>query len=289
MDGFRAAFSRTRERLDSYTLELHKHGLESVEREVRWLSELIDDERRRESPASPRADPPDAWGRPARPAPRQTPRSNHEGAPHGFGTRGHRRRRQLRRVAGPGRRVLQGRRPAEPGARSHARPVRRLPRPRRGVRRGVRRRRQEGRPGPQRRHHGQREQHHQDLRRAADRRHRAARPHPRRPRQVLPRDHHRVRRGAGRRRHRPARRAGRRARLLPAGRVRGRREVLRAVRDRRRRRLRQRAARSSSPAPPSGRRSSRTPACRSSATTSSRRSAPPSRTACWPSCSRTAA
>jgi DNA-binding PadR family transcriptional regulator len=52
MDGFRAAFSRTRERLDSYTLELHKHGLESVEREVRWLSELIDDERRRESPGS---------------------------------------------------------------------------------------------------------------------------------------------------------------------------------------------------------------------------------------------
>ncbi len=52
MDGFRAAFSRTRERLDSYTLELHKHGLESVEREVRWLSELIDDERRRESPAT---------------------------------------------------------------------------------------------------------------------------------------------------------------------------------------------------------------------------------------------
>ena len=32
-----------------------------------------------------------------------------------------------------------------------------------------------------------------------------------------------------------------------------------------------------------------TPACRSSATTSSPRSAPPSRTACWPSCSRTAA
>jgi myo-inositol-1-phosphate synthase len=30
------------------------------------------------------------------------------------------------------------------------------------------------------------------------------------------------------------------------------------------------------------------PACRSSATTSSPRSAPPSRTACWPSCSRTA-
>jgi DNA-binding PadR family transcriptional regulator len=41
----RAALARTRERLDSYTLELHKHGLESVEREVRWLNELIASER----------------------------------------------------------------------------------------------------------------------------------------------------------------------------------------------------------------------------------------------------
>ena len=38
--------ARTRERLDSYTLELQHHGLESVEREVRWLNELIDTERR---------------------------------------------------------------------------------------------------------------------------------------------------------------------------------------------------------------------------------------------------
>jgi DNA-binding PadR family transcriptional regulator len=48
--GFRSALARSRERVDSYTLALHQHGLESVEREVRWLSELIDDERRRESP-----------------------------------------------------------------------------------------------------------------------------------------------------------------------------------------------------------------------------------------------
>jgi len=46
LDGVRAALARTRERLDSYTLELHKHGLESVEREVRWLNELIASERR---------------------------------------------------------------------------------------------------------------------------------------------------------------------------------------------------------------------------------------------------
>ena len=50
VDGFRTSLARTRERLDSYTLELQRHGLESVEREVRWLSELIDDERRREAP-----------------------------------------------------------------------------------------------------------------------------------------------------------------------------------------------------------------------------------------------
>jgi DNA-binding PadR family transcriptional regulator len=46
LDGVRAALGRTRERLDRYTLELHRHGLESVEREVRWLNELIASERR---------------------------------------------------------------------------------------------------------------------------------------------------------------------------------------------------------------------------------------------------
>ena len=45
LEGIRAAFTRTRERVDSYTLELHRHGLESVEREVRWLNELIASER----------------------------------------------------------------------------------------------------------------------------------------------------------------------------------------------------------------------------------------------------
>jgi DNA-binding PadR family transcriptional regulator len=38
---FRQSATRTRERLDGYTLELQRHGLESVEREVRWLNELI--------------------------------------------------------------------------------------------------------------------------------------------------------------------------------------------------------------------------------------------------------
>lgn len=44
-EAIRAAFTRTRERVDRYTEELHRHGLESVEREVRWLNELIASER----------------------------------------------------------------------------------------------------------------------------------------------------------------------------------------------------------------------------------------------------
>jgi DNA-binding PadR family transcriptional regulator len=50
MEAIRAAFTRTRERVDSYTLELHRHGLESVEREVRWLNELIASERQAGQP-----------------------------------------------------------------------------------------------------------------------------------------------------------------------------------------------------------------------------------------------
>jgi DNA-binding PadR family transcriptional regulator len=64
MAGVRAAFARTRERVDSYTLELQKHGLESVEREVRWLNELIASERRADT-GSP-AEPEDAEGVPSR-------------------------------------------------------------------------------------------------------------------------------------------------------------------------------------------------------------------------------
>jgi DNA-binding PadR family transcriptional regulator len=44
LDLFRQSVTRTRERLDGYTLELQRHGLESVEREVRWLNELIQTE-----------------------------------------------------------------------------------------------------------------------------------------------------------------------------------------------------------------------------------------------------
>ncbi|WP_435298870.1 PadR family transcriptional regulator [Timonella sp. A28] len=65
LETVRESNSRTRERLDEYTLELQRHGLEQVEREVRWLDGLINTERDRhraglrkdfthESPSEPR-------------------------------------------------------------------------------------------------------------------------------------------------------------------------------------------------------------------------------------------
>lgn len=52
-DGMRSTLARTGERLDRYTRELHAHGLESVDREVRWLTELIEAERLQNSGAGP--------------------------------------------------------------------------------------------------------------------------------------------------------------------------------------------------------------------------------------------
>lgn len=40
-EGLRAALARTGDQIDRYTLELHRMGLETSEREVRWLNELI--------------------------------------------------------------------------------------------------------------------------------------------------------------------------------------------------------------------------------------------------------
>lgn len=40
-EGLRAAMARAEEKIDRYTRELHRLGLESSEREVRWLNELI--------------------------------------------------------------------------------------------------------------------------------------------------------------------------------------------------------------------------------------------------------
>lgn len=44
VDSLRDALTRGRERVDAYTLQLQQHGLEGAEREVRWLTELIDQE-----------------------------------------------------------------------------------------------------------------------------------------------------------------------------------------------------------------------------------------------------
>jgi DNA-binding PadR family transcriptional regulator len=53
MEAVRGSLARTRERLDRYTLELQRHGLESTEREVRWLNELIRTEHEQLSVPSP--------------------------------------------------------------------------------------------------------------------------------------------------------------------------------------------------------------------------------------------
>ena len=92
LDNVKTSLARTRERVDGYTLELQRHGLESVEREVRWLNELI----ARSNVTGPN---------PASPLRTPEPRSK----PDGRDSRGHRGRGQLRLVPGPGRRVLQGR------------------------------------------------------------------------------------------------------------------------------------------------------------------------------------
>src|SRR4051794_7366512 len=47
------ALARNRERVDQYTLELQRHGLDSVQREVRWLNDLISAERERPGGTEP--------------------------------------------------------------------------------------------------------------------------------------------------------------------------------------------------------------------------------------------
>jgi DNA-binding PadR family transcriptional regulator len=66
LDQFRTSLSRTRERLDAYTLELQRHGLESVEREVKWLDGLISAEQR-SMDLSPGATPTPGAGQPPAP------------------------------------------------------------------------------------------------------------------------------------------------------------------------------------------------------------------------------
>ncbi len=50
-EGLRDVLSRAAERLDAYTLELQRHGLDACEREVRWLEELIANERSGRAPS----------------------------------------------------------------------------------------------------------------------------------------------------------------------------------------------------------------------------------------------
>lgn len=51
-EGMRTSFARAGERFDRYTRELHEHGLDAVDREVRWLTELIESERSAAAPTS---------------------------------------------------------------------------------------------------------------------------------------------------------------------------------------------------------------------------------------------
>ncbi|GAA2869287.1 PadR family transcriptional regulator [Pseudonocardia halophobica] len=53
-EGLRAALARAGEQIDRYTRELHELGLDTTEREVRWLNELIERERHPGDEAGPR-------------------------------------------------------------------------------------------------------------------------------------------------------------------------------------------------------------------------------------------
>jgi DNA-binding PadR family transcriptional regulator len=68
-EGMRDVLSRAAERLDAYTLELQRHGLDACEREVRWLEELIANERSGRAPdgTDPRTVDRAAEGAPAHP------------------------------------------------------------------------------------------------------------------------------------------------------------------------------------------------------------------------------
>ena len=65
-EGLRDVLARATDRLDAYTLELQRHGLDACEREVRWLEELITNERSGRTPARSAVEPP-----PESPSPQQ--------------------------------------------------------------------------------------------------------------------------------------------------------------------------------------------------------------------------
>ena len=57
LDRVQTQLALTQQELDQYAAELQRHGVESVEREVRWLSDLIKAERDNEAPAIPTSRP----------------------------------------------------------------------------------------------------------------------------------------------------------------------------------------------------------------------------------------
>jgi DNA-binding PadR family transcriptional regulator len=57
-EGLRDSLARAAERIDAYTLELQRHGLDACEREVRWLEELIATERSGGQPGQHQKTPP---------------------------------------------------------------------------------------------------------------------------------------------------------------------------------------------------------------------------------------
>jgi DNA-binding PadR family transcriptional regulator len=65
-EGLRDVLARATDRIDAYTLELQRHGLDACEREVRWLEELITNERSGRTPARSADEPP-----PESPSPQQ--------------------------------------------------------------------------------------------------------------------------------------------------------------------------------------------------------------------------
>ena len=66
LDRVQHQLEKTQKQMDRYAMELQRHGVESVEREVRWLSELINAERRDDENAR-LADPSVAPAAPAAP------------------------------------------------------------------------------------------------------------------------------------------------------------------------------------------------------------------------------
>ena len=101
LERVQSQLDRTREQMDRYATELQRHGVESVEREVRWLSELINAERDREVITK----------QPTPDCDRATAVTREGGGPDGFGTSSNRGGRQLRHLPHPGCGVLPRRRP----------------------------------------------------------------------------------------------------------------------------------------------------------------------------------